>query len=375
MAMLDYLLTSMDSVFSTLLSGVAEADRWYWLFEISEDVEFFKQSKRADNVPILLLLGLLSFFTYLSFKQAFRNDRLIGRLENNPGLAAVHHRKWDPYHKSWPKKLHVWPYLLRIEFVGALIVFAFMMAWALLIQAPLEEPSNPAFTPNPSKAPWYFLGLQELLVYFDPWIAGVILPGVIVVGLMAIPYMDVNKKGNGYYTWNQRKFAIFTFLFGFVVLWVGTVFLGTYMRGPGWQLFWPWQAWDAHRVIHEVNLDLNELLTKWGIFNIPNAPKGLPPSDASSVGGQIVDTVIGLLKQPATIFGMVAFHAIFGGMIAGSWILFKKMNPKVHAQMSTVQLVTLHLLNAGMYFVVLKIILRLVFTVKYIWVVPGVLNI
>lgn len=374
MAMLELLLSGMDSI-STLLSGVAEADRWYWLYEISEDVEFFKQSKRADNVPILLLLGLLAFYLYLSFKQAFRNDRLIHRLERNPGMAAVHHRKWDPYHKSWPKKLHVWPYLLRIEFVGALIVFAFMMVWALLIQAPLEEPSNPAFTPNPSKAPWYFLGLQELLVYFDPWIAGVILPGVIVVGLMAIPYIDVNNKGNGYYTWSQRKFAIFTFLFGFVVLWVGTVFLGTYMRGPGWQLFWPWQAWDAHRVIHEVNLDLNELLTRWGLFNIPNAPSGLPETTAESVPGQIIQTIGVLATQKATIFGFFAFHIIFGGMLAASWFSFKKMNPEMHEKLSTVQLVTLHLLNAGMYFVVLKIILRLGLTVKYIWVIPGVLNI
>jgi len=72
---------------------------------------------------------------------------------------------------------------------------------------------------NPAKAPWYFLGLQEMLVYFDPWIAGVIMPTLIIVGLMVIPYIDANPLGNGYYTYKQRKFAIWTFLFGFIGLW------------------------------------------------------------------------------------------------------------------------------------------------------------
>ncbi len=71
---------------------------------------------------------------------------------------------------------------------------------------------------NPSKAPWYFLGLQEMLVYFDPWMAGVVLPSLILVGLMAIPYMDANPLGNGYYTYKQRKFAILSFCFGFLHL-------------------------------------------------------------------------------------------------------------------------------------------------------------
>src|SRR5690606_22609092 len=89
-------------------------DAIYPIWSIIEDFEFFKQSKRADNIPILILMILLTFYCWLSFKQAFRNDRIITRLEKNPELAKTHHRKWEPYHKSWPKKLHVWPYLLRI---------------------------------------------------------------------------------------------------------------------------------------------------------------------------------------------------------------------------------------------------------------------
>src|SRR6204780_5825195 len=105
------------------------------------------------------------------------------------------------------EKLHTWPFLVRNEFLMALLVTAVLTIWSLTINAPLEEPSNPTRTPNPSKAPWYFLGLQEMLVFFDPWYAGVVLPSMVIVGLMAIPFLDYNKLGNGYYTINQRKFS------------------------------------------------------------------------------------------------------------------------------------------------------------------------
>ena len=80
-----------------------------------------------------------------------------------------------------------------------------LLVWSLLVDAPLEEPANPTRTPNPSKAPWYFLGLQEMLVFFDPWHAGVVLPSFIIIGLMVIPYIDINPKGNGYYTFRGAQ--------------------------------------------------------------------------------------------------------------------------------------------------------------------------
>src|SRR5215211_4507513 len=117
-------------------------------------------------------------------------------------------------------KVHTWPHLVRMEFLVALFVTVVLTLWSITIDAPLEEPANPTKTPNPSKAPWYFLGLQEMLVYFDPWMAGVVLPTLIIIGLMVIPYIDVNPRGNGYYTFKERKFAISTFMFGFLVLWI-----------------------------------------------------------------------------------------------------------------------------------------------------------
>ncbi|MBI2001357.1 MAG: cytochrome C, partial [candidate division NC10 bacterium] len=85
-------------------------------------------------------------------------------------------------------RVHVWPFLVRNEWICTLIVMVLLTVWSIVINAPLEEPANPANTPNPSKAPWYFLGLQEMLVYFDPWMAGVVLPSLIIIGLMLIPY-------------------------------------------------------------------------------------------------------------------------------------------------------------------------------------------
>ena len=113
----------------------------------------------------------------------------------------------------------MWPDLVYTELISLILCSVVLIVWSIFLKAPLEQPANPANTPNPSKAPWYFLGLQEMLVYFDPWLAGVVLPGLIIVGLIAIPYIDKNPKGNGYYTFNERKAEITLFLFGFVVLW------------------------------------------------------------------------------------------------------------------------------------------------------------
>jgi hypothetical protein len=130
----------------------------------------------------------------------------------------------------------------------------------VLIPAPIEEPANTSRTPNPSKAPWYFLGLQELLVYFDPWLAGVVVPGLIILGLIVIPYVDRNPKGNGYYTLRERQGAIFVFLFGFFVLWVLGVFIGTFLRGPGWNFFGLYEFWDVNKVEPLQNINVAEIV-------------------------------------------------------------------------------------------------------------------
>src|SRR6185369_1816489 len=144
-------------------------------------------------------------------------------------------------------KVDTWPHLVVREYIAALGCMIFISLWSLLQKAPLEEIANPTVTPNPSKAPWYFLGLQELLVYFDPWIAGVVLPTFIMVGLMAIPYIDPDRnKGVGRYSVKERPLAMTYFLFG-VGMWFLLIFIGNFLRGPNWDIYMPWESWMIHK--------------------------------------------------------------------------------------------------------------------------------
>lgn len=113
----------------------------------------------------------------------------------------------------------VWPYLLAIEFIAALIVIFFLLVFSVLRDAPLKELANPDVTPNPSKAPWYFVNIQEILVHMDPTLAGVILPGVLFLGLALIPYLDNNPKGVGIWFTSQNGARIAIFSFVYSTLW------------------------------------------------------------------------------------------------------------------------------------------------------------
>jgi len=138
---------------------------------------------------------------------------------------------------------HVWPELPFKELMCAVFIMALLIVWALWLDAPLGEIATPSRTENPAKAPWYFIGLQEILVYFDPWYSGVIMPSIIMAGLMAIPYLDNNPKGVGEYNFSARKFAVINFLVGYA-MWMGAIVVGQFMRGPSWLFFWPWEVWD-----------------------------------------------------------------------------------------------------------------------------------
>src|SRR5262249_34129496 len=110
--------------------------------------------------------------------------------------------------------------------------------------------------------------LQEMLVYFDPWMAGVVLPTFIIIGLIAMPYIDFNQQGNGYYSFNNRKFAITMFMFGFVILWVTLIVMGTFLRGPNWNFFGPFEDWDSHKVDPLNNVNVSQLF--WlNLFGVP----------------------------------------------------------------------------------------------------------
>jgi hypothetical protein len=215
------------------------------------DPNFRSIVAKEDNVPITMLIYSVAFFTWLGLYRAVQNDNRIK--EGQPVL-----EKLDD------EKVLVWPDLVYTELIAMIICTVVLVLWAVLLKAPLEQPATTAKAPNPSKAPWYFLGLQEMLVYFDPWMAGVVLPTMIIVGLMALPYIDFNRGGNGYFSFQQRPFAVTVFLFGFVVLWVVLIVLGTFLRGPNWNFFGPFAYWDPHKVDPLNNVNVSEIFwLKW----------------------------------------------------------------------------------------------------------------
>jgi hypothetical protein len=212
------------------------------------DPNFREVVAKPDNIPIAMMVYLVGFFCWLAMYKAVQNDEAMERGE-------------PTFEKSEAEdKIFTWPDLVFSEFICMVILTVGMVVWSIVLRAPLEEPANLAIAPNPSKAPWYFLGLQEMLVYFDPWMAGVVLPGLIIVGLMAIPYIDTNPKGNGYYCFKERRTEIVLFLFGFVVLWCQLIVIGTFLRGPNWNFFGPYEYWDVNKIEPLVNVDLSEII-------------------------------------------------------------------------------------------------------------------
>jgi len=282
---------------------------------------------KPDNIPIVLMLALTVFYTWFSLAKALKNDRQ-GTSEE----------------AKMSDKVQVWPYLVKVEFLAALLVMVILTFWSFGLDAPLEEPANPSLTPNPSKAPWYFLGLQEILVYFDPWIAGVTIPTLIIVGLSAIPYIDINPKGNGYYTFKERKFAIVTFCFGFLVLWVSLIVLGTFLRGPGWNLFMPWEEWDTHRVVALTNVDFSEFF--FGV-STRRVDDSLNPT--------------AMLIGSATVLIWFSLGAVF--------YVWKK-NTDFMKKLGVLRYSIVSFLFLTMMSLPVKIILRIALNIKYILVTP-----
>lgn len=315
----------------------------------------FKIASKPDNIPIVGMLLLVLFFWFLSFWAAFKNDRIRRAAAARPrpeggkskgDVVDVIDFMYPEEEQGLPKKVSCWPHLVKLEFICAIAVMALLMFWSIPIDAPLEEPSDSTLTPNPSKAPWYFLGLQDMLVYFDPWIAGVLLPTFIIVGLMVIPYVDVNPKGNGYYTFAERPFAILVYWFGFFVLWVLEIVIGTFCRGPGWMFFWPGQEWDPHRVVAEVNINWNEFLANVsGITALKTETAGL-------------------------LLGIVTILAYFGLGMALPYFWLKRQESTIIYRLGLIRYGMVGFLFWTMMALPIKIVLRLMFSIKYILVTP-----
>ncbi|MCX7430939.1 MAG: hypothetical protein NTY17_08055 [Planctomycetia bacterium] len=307
------------------------------------DENFASIVMKPDNVPIVGLVFMLAFFTWVATSQAVVNDERIKQ-----GL--------PPMEKLNDEKVLVWPDLVYTELICMVAVSAFLLVWALVLQAPLEEPASSVKTPNPSKAPWYFLGLQEMLVYFDPWYAGVVLPSMVVFGLMAMPYLDFNKKGNGYYSIEERKFSYLVYQFGFFELWITLIILGTFLRGPNWNFFGPFEYWTPYKVEVLNNVDLPQFF--W--VNLLDRPLPRAPQGA----GTLVQVGTILLRESPGLILLGAYLVLLPPLLAVTVFrqFFAKMGFVRYMIMANLMLLMLSL--------PLKMILRWTLNLKYIVSIP-----
>jgi hypothetical protein len=322
------------------------------------DPNFFAIVAKPDNVPIVALVFLLAFFTWLATYKAVENDR---RMEAGE----------PPLEKLDDEKILVWPDLVYTEMICMIALSAVLIFWAIWLQAPLEEPASSVKTPNPSKAPWYFLGLQEMLVYYDPWMAGVVLPSLIIVGLMAIPYIDFNKLGNGYYTIKQRRFAYITFQLGFLELWVTLIVLGTLLRGPNWNFFGPYEHWDAHKVEALNNVNLSEYVWQWWLG------RSLPAVPQLSWIVENTPTWISSWLQPTLQFIAILFTRelpgtllVLGYFIALPPIMAVTVLRSFYQRMGFIRYMVLANLLLFMASLPIKMVLRWSFNLKYLIAIP-----
>lgn len=309
------------------------------------DPDFASIVTKPDNVPILGLVFLLGFFTWLATNRAVENDDRIARGE-------------PPLEKLDDEKVLVWPDLVYTELICMVALTAFLLLWGIGLPAPLEEPASSMKTPNPSKAPWYFLGLQEMLVYYDPWMAGVVLPGMVVVGLMAIPYIDFNKKGNGYYTINERKFAYLTFQFGFLVLWITLIVMGTFLRGPNWNFFGFYETWDVHKVEALMNRDLSQ----WFWIDMLGQARPVAP-EGSSLLGKILYIVLRELPGIAVLAGYFT-------VLPPALVIMLPFFKQLYLKMGFLRYMVMSNLLLTMALLPIKMVLRWVFNLKYFISIP-----
>ncbi|MBI5247076.1 MAG: cytochrome bc complex cytochrome b subunit [Elusimicrobia bacterium] len=290
-----------------------------------------------------------------------------------------------PYQAN-EEKIDVWPHLVKKEYFGAAMTTVFIMVWSILQNAPLEAIANPNVTTNPSKAPWYFVGLQELLVYFDPWIAGVVMPGLIIVGLIAIPYIDTNPKGIGYYAWKERPFANTLFMLG-VVMWFALIYIGYALRGPNYAWYWPWESWYMLKAAPPPT---------WSVFGPTGVGKfsmflGIPLIGAASAAWLLLPKLIQKeldgLKTMGAFLGVIALFAVGGmamgkmGPIEGAFLLFFTgasfyfgfVLPQRHIRtLDWARYLTTMVLVISTMSVLLKMCARLAFNIKYVLTIPSI---
>jgi len=305
------------------------------------DPNFRSIVAKPDNVPITIMVITVMLCIWIAFRNAALNDSRTAA-----GLPLLEEDKDD--------KVLVWPDLVYTELICLVLATAGLIVWAIVSKAPLEQPANPGYAPNPAKAPWYFLGLQEMLVYFDPWMAGVVYPGLIILGLAAMPYIDTNPRGNGYYTLKERPFAIVTWLFGFLILWVVLIFFGTFLRGPNWSFFGPYEFWDPHKAEALNNIDVSHFF--W--IHIMGRARPTPENNPWPF------MPFWLAREWLGVVLVLAYCILLPAVLR--FTVFKRM----YEQMGAIRYSIMVMLLLLMLLMPIKMVLRWVFNLKYFIYLP-----
>ena len=199
---------------------------------------------RSYNMHVKVLPLILGLLIGLHFWRIWKDDILaeplspenIGPLaaENTPGVNI-----------PVLQMAAGWSDLIKRELSKSLLILAIVMGMSLLFNAPLEEMANPSVTPNPAKAPWFFVGLQEMLSWGPPFWWAIVVPNAVIVFLILIPYLDRGLAGTGVWFHPSRRLQNILFT-AFVVVLIGLIIIGRFMRGPGWFFYWPWESWPVH---------------------------------------------------------------------------------------------------------------------------------
>ncbi len=306
--------------------------------------DWIRRLADSETFAVSAMLCVSLFFVWYGVKQACDNDR---RSKQGQG----------PLELELAAKVPTWPNLVYIELICILVVLTLILLWSLAFPAPLEAPANPSFTPNPAKAPWYFVGIQELLVYFDPSLAGVVLPCLLILALALLPYADINPRGNGYYTFRERPWAVGFFVFGFLGIWWFLIVLGLFFRGPGWN-FLPAQVNLAGSSTEPMSRPLSELFWSipiwkalgFGMTTGQTISEGLPPA---------IRELPGLLAL-GVYFGILPFSLARGRL------------RHVRAEVGTVAFWTFSLLLLLLVTVPIKMLAYWIFGISYIVAFPEI---
>ena len=293
---------------------------------------FRERATEPDNIPVTMMIFSLAFVLWIALRRAAVNDAHLDRGQPIPDA--------DP-----EDRVTTWPNLVFLELIALVICTVGLIVWSILIRAPLEPPADPTHSPNPAKAPWYFVGLQELLVYFDPWIAGALVPALIVIGLCALPYLDRNPEGNGSYTLTRRGPAVTIFVGAWVLLWVVPIVIGAFLRGPNWSLFGPFETPDPLRPPPMTYANFSE--RAWGFLGAP----GMADLDGS--GRMLFRELPG-----------IAFLTVYA--VGTAWAVKTTLFKRAYAQMGFTRFAIMTVLLLAMGLLPIKMLLRWLLEVQYI---------